>query len=64
MTNTGYIVNNYGSILGNNLDLVQIFQPGTSSVITGYKISNNNDIGNLFQPWDSVLVDINLYKNV
>ena len=36
----------------NNLDLSEIFQSGTSSIITGYKISNGQDIGELFQTWD------------
>ena len=53
MSNTGYVVNNYESISGNNLDLAQIFKPGTSSVITGYKISNGNDIATLFAPYTS-----------
>jgi hypothetical protein len=41
---TGYI--------SNNLDLSEIFQSGKSSIITGYKISNDQDIGELFSPWD------------
>ena len=49
---TGYTSNNYGNIPGINLDLSEIFQSGTSSITTGYKISNGQDIGELFQPWD------------
>jgi len=55
--NTGYVVNNYGGVSGNNLDLAKIFKSGTSSVTTGYKISNGNDIGTIFTPWDGSIIN-------
>jgi hypothetical protein len=54
-TYTGYIVNNYGGIQGNNLDLSQIFAGITGTqptLVSGFKISTGQDIGELFKNWD------------
>ena len=56
---SGFIVNNYGDVSGNNLDLSAIFQPYTSGFhapTTGYVVENygdisgnNQDLRNVFQ---------------
>ena len=54
---TGFIINNYGGVSGNNVDLANIFQPYTSGVKaqnTGYVVNNgfyspNQDLANIFQ---------------
>ena len=40
---------NYLALSG--YDLSFIFQPGTSSIITGFKLANGNDIGSIFQEY-------------
>jgi hypothetical protein len=46
-SHTGFVVDNYGGIIGNNLDLAAIFQPytsGATALPTGFVVDNYGDI--------------------